>query len=203
MAFDFLGAINTMSPLVKLISEIGGRNKQAKVIRQTNVPTTAETQSDALLQALIDPNNPLLATLTAQDRETGLNDFQSQIRTMQQADRREGAMGRQGTFFNPERADEAVSFLTSRGIPQVGAMARETAMQRILNAATGKRQLMPAQQGRQAMQRNLGVGMASEGSQIPSQILDLLRGLGSQQQQPMNRYVNAPAQQVFGNIHWG
>jgi hypothetical protein len=163
--------------LVKLIGEIRGRQKTNTAINQTNVPTGAESQANALYQALLDPNNPMLEQLSAPERERNMADFQSQIRAMQLADRRAGAMGRSPTFFNPERADEAVSYLTSRGMPQVNALSRQQAQQRVMQAASGISGQIPLQAGRQERSMQQGVSNAGYNSQVPSKIWDILQSL--------------------------
>lgn len=169
--------LNSITPAVKLFSEVSGKNKAYKVAKAGNVPTQAETQQNALFQALLDPNSPLLRRLAEEQRMQGMSDLQSGIRERQLADRREVSMGRTPTFFNPERADEAVSFLTSRGMPGVSALANEQARQRIMSAATGYGGLMPTQVARQQQGTQLDVSRANYGSTVPPQILDILKGL--------------------------
>lgn len=178
MALSFLDSIG---PIANLIAGIRGQKQANSAITQSNVPTQAETQQNALYQALLDPNSPLLASLSEQDRVKNLEGFQSQIRAMQLADRRGQAMGRAPTFFNPERADEAVSFLTSRGLPQLNALAQEQAQNRIIRAATGYSTMQPAQADRLNTTMQQGVSNASYGSQIPKQILDILKGINQPQ----------------------
>lgn len=119
------------------LSEILSLFGANQAINKYNVATPSENASLALYQAMLNPNSPQMKTLTAQSREQGLADFQNQIREMQLADRRERAMGRSNTFFNPERADEQVSYLTSRGLPNINSMAQNNALQMIANAAKG------------------------------------------------------------------
>lgn len=186
--------LNQVTPLVSLIANMRGQKQASQAITRGNVPTEAETQQNALYQALLDPNSPLLRRLAEQDRATNLEGLQSGIRERQLADRREVSMGRAPTFFNPERADEAVSFLTSRGLPQMNALAQEQAQNRIIRAATGYSSMQPAQQGRLNTAMQQGVSNASYGSQIPPQILEILKSLGqSQGPQYDPRMVAKPA----------
>lgn len=179
-----LGFLDSVSPLVKLISQLQGQRGANKAITQANVPTQAETDSNALYRALLDPNSPLMAHLTEQAKTDNLSGFQSQINEMQLADRRSASMGRAPTFFNPERADEAVSYLTSRGIPQMNALAGQQAQNRIVQAAGGISGFAPAQQGRQKIQMQQGVSNATSNSMIPDQIMKILQQFGGGQQLP-------------------
>ncbi len=179
-----LGFLDQVSPWVNLISQLQGVKGANKAITQNNVPTQAETDSNALYKALLDPNSPLMAHLTEQAKSDNLSGFQSQINEMQLADRRAQSMGRSPTFFNPERADEAVSYLTTRGIPQMNAMAGQTAQNRIVQAAGGIAGFAPAQRARQTVQMQQGVSNATSNSMIPDQIMKLLQGIGGGQQLP-------------------
>lgn len=198
MAFDFL-------PLMNMAAGFIGQRNANKAVTRNNVPTAAEGQYNKIIQELMNPDSPLLKRLSERDRQSAIEAFQGQIRTMQTADRRNTAMGRQPTFFNPERADEAVNFLTSRAMGQMGAGADKLARDRILQAATGYQSLMPAQQGRLDTRMQQGVSNAAYTTKLPNQISDILRSLGGggQGQQLTNNYINRPAQEVFGNIYWG
>lgn len=185
MALSFLDSV---SPIVSLIGQIYGQNASNRAISKNNVATPAEKQSQALYAALADPNSPLLKQLTESQRADNLSGFQQQITEMQLADRRAGALGRSPTFFNPERADEAVSYLTSRGIPKLNEAAQSQAMQRILAAAGGQANAMPAQQNRQMINMQQGVSNANYASAIPEQLLNLFRGNTQKQNPDIMRY---------------
>ena len=196
--------LDVLGPAAKLYGEVRGQKQANQAINQSNVPTQAEAQQNALYQALLDPNSPLLRRLVEQDRATNVADLQTGIRERQLADRRAQALGRSPTFFNPERADEAVSFLTSRGLPQANALAQETAQNKIIRAATGYSGMQRGQQDRLNTSMQQGVGNAAYQSGIPQRIIDILNGKGGQSGQPVTAgYVNRPAQEVFGNINWG
>ena len=171
-------AIKQISPLVSLISDMRGKNQAYGAARAGNVPSQAETQQNALYQALLDQNSPIMKQLVDQDRATNLADLQTGIRERQLADRREVSMGRRPTFFNPERADEAVSFLTSRGLAGANTLANQTAIQRLLSAASGFGNLQPAQVGRLKQGTETNISQASYGSTVPNRILEILQQLG-------------------------
>ena len=189
--------LNTIAPFVQMASGVMGQRKNDKIIRQSNVATAGETQANELYKALLDPNSPILRGLSDEARKRALEDFQSQIRTMQGADRRSVSMGRTPTFFNPERADEAVSFLTSRGMPQLGALADQHARNRIIEAATGFRQAVPQEVARQTLGRQNAVSNSTYQAGIPNQIIDLLRGMSNQ-----GRTVTNPQSRDMGPINW-
>lgn len=174
MALSFLDSVN---PLVSLIAGIQGRNRANKAVTAGNVPTAAETQSNAIYQALLHPDSPLMQSASEQDRARNLADFQQQLTEMQLADRRAQSMGHAPTFFQPERADEAISYLTSRGLPQVNAMSQQQTNQRLLQAASGISGQVGPQQQRLNTTRQQGVSNASYGSQVPNQIMSILQGL--------------------------
>ncbi len=186
------GGGDSLGSLVKLLGDLHGQSQANKIVRQGNVATAAETQQNALYQALLDPNNPMTQQLSAQDRANNLANFQRQISEMQLADRRSVNAGRVPTFFNPERADEAVSYLTSRGLPQMDALAQQQAQARILQAAQGIGGLQGAQQGRQNLAMAQGLSNSAQQQTLPTQILDILRSIGGPQQTPMGKPA-APA----------
>lgn len=197
MALGFL--LNTVSPLVELVGHIAGQKKANAAFKQYNHPTKGEVQANALYQALLDPDSPLVNRLYEEEKSGLLDDFQSQIRTMQNADRRSAAAGRTPTFFNPERADEAISFLTSRGLPQVSALADQQARNRILDSARGFSGMVPAQTNRQDLNRDQALSRAASRQQIPTQIMDMLRGLISPPQGPTR--TGQPIQSFNPNIY--
>lgn len=165
------------------------QQKQAnKVVKKYNVPTAAEKQSAKLYAALADPNSPLLQQFTQQQRDLNLADFQTQIREMQLADRRAGQMGRSPTFFQPERADEVVNYLTTRGMAGLNANAQQQAIDRIRQAAGGVQTNQPYQADR------LGISAQNalkNTAAIPQTLMDIF----SPKQTPM--YT---AQDLFSKI---
>jgi hypothetical protein len=158
---------------IPFIADAVSARRQYGAVSKYNVQTPAEKQAFALYQALSDPNSPLLAQMAQEEEAQGASGLLSTIRAMQNADRRQGALGRQNTFFNPERADEAVDFLTSRGMPGIAQQAKQTAMDRILRSAQGMTGQIAPQAARQ--ERALGQKMELIESQgkIPQQLLDI------------------------------
>lgn len=184
MAFDFLN----------LAAGIYGQMQANKAVKKYNVPTAAETQSAQLYAALADPNSQLVQQFQKQEQEQGMAAFLSQLRSMQGADRRQQALGRSPTFFNPERADEAVSFLTSRGMPGIAANAKTAALNRILAAANG----IQTNQGPQADRLKVAGGQAiSNAAYIPAAVMKAF-GQTQQPQQQQSQDIQAQLNSMLG-----
>lgn len=133
MALDFLTQLgNYAGPISNIINAIRGPQK----VQQLPVPP-GEAYATSLYKALAEPNNSLVASMTAANQQQGMNDLQQQLTEQQLADRREVSMGRAPTYFDPERADQTVSYLTSRGAPGIAANARTQAINQIQAAAQG------------------------------------------------------------------
>lgn len=188
--------LNTIAPFVQMASGVMGQRATSKAAARGNAPTAAEIQYNNIVQELMNPDSPLLKRLSEKDRQSAIDAFQGQIRTMQTADRRNVALGRQPTFFNPERADEAVSFLTSRAMGPMGAGADELARNRLVQASTGYQNLMPTQQARLNSQTDEAKRLAAYRSEVPNQIIDVLRGMVSQ------RSLTNPQSRDMGPINW-
>ena len=144
----FSNGLNALSGIAGLISGIKGENDVYKAYKNQG-PTASEARSNELLNALLDPNNAMVKNLQQEELNRSAAEFLSRIRGMQLADRRIQGRGGQPTFFNPERADEAVDFLVSRALPQLSQSGMDTARSRIANVAQGLRGNIPAEQQRQ------------------------------------------------------
>jgi hypothetical protein len=183
---DVIGGMNNMvggsgNAITQLLSLFGAN----QAINKYNVATPAENTSMALYKALLDPNSKIMANMTGQLRQQNLGDFQTQLQEMQLADRRAAANGHAATFFQPERADETVNYLTSRGLPQLNNLATQQAIQRIASAASGINGFAPAQTARQQVAGNNMINNYS----LPEQIMKMFSQGGFQntpmQQTPM------------------
>jgi hypothetical protein len=98
-------------------------------------PTASEAQANSLFQALLDPNNSLVRQNTDINMQRGMQDLLMQLKLMQMQGARGQARGIRNTFFNPERADETISYLTSRALPSITQQARTQATNDIRSAA--------------------------------------------------------------------
>lgn len=196
-----LSWLNTITPIVSLLSGLAGERKVAKAKASAYAQTPAEKSSAALLAALGNPNSPLLQQLTEQERQQNVADYLSSIRGMQQSDRRQVALGRRPTFFNPERADEALSFLTSRGIPKLNQASKENAIRRIAAAAGGYSGLINAQGQRQAGMATLKGSMAERQSELPTQLLSMIGGMSYSPQDAFSILGNPNVKQ-YNPISW-
>lgn len=142
-------AISGISGILGLLSGIKGEKDVYNAYKNQG-PTASEAQSNSLLQALIEPNNSLVKSLQEEETQKSVRQFLSQLRSMQLSDRRIQGRGGQPTFFNPERADESVDFLTSRALPDLTSRGMDTARSRIAGVAQGLQGNIPAEQQRQA-----------------------------------------------------
>lgn len=201
------GASDPWGTLLSTLGSVYGHQQANQAVNRNNVPTAAETQQNAIYQALMDPNSPMMQQATQQARAQNLSDFQQQLTEMQLADRRAGAMGQRPTFFAPERADETMNYLATRGLPALNAASTARARTNLQTAAQGFGTLQGAQAGRLSTSAQQGVSNSQFGSQVPMQILNILRGTPQQstiqpQQQmpiygPMQQY---PGQQPINSM---
>lgn len=141
-------AVNGVSGILGLLSGIKGERDVYNAYKNQG-PTASEQQSNALVQALIDPNNSLVKSLQQEDTMNSVQQFLTQIRGMQAADRRIQGRGGQPTFFEPERADDAVNFLTSRALPGLTSAGLDSARSRIATSANALRGNIPVERDRQ------------------------------------------------------
>ncbi len=111
-------------------------------------PSEAERQTSSLLMALLDPNNSLVKQNTDINMQQGMHDMLMQLKQIQMQNARGQARGLRPTLFSPERADETVNYLITRGQPAITAAARDRATTDIRNVANGFSGLIPVQQQR-------------------------------------------------------
>lgn len=131
MALDFLNTISqAVGPIQQILGAIRGPQKP-KIQPQP----AAEKYAMSLLRALADPGNSLLKSIQQEEFQNLRSGQQSDIKSKVLADRREQSMGRSPVFFDPERADENISYQISRGTPLLQQQAHQNAIQRILKAA--------------------------------------------------------------------
>ncbi len=147
MALDFLsnmgGASDALSGIGGILNALGiGKPKL------NYGPTPSESQANSLFQALLDPNNSLVKQNSDVNMQKGMQDFLMQLKQMQMLDARRNARGNRATFFQPERADEVVNYLTTRGMPAIADQARTTAKNDIYNTATALKGFAPMEQAR-------------------------------------------------------
>lgn len=219
MAFGFLNTISSaIGPVSQILNAVrgfkgggGGGSSLPQYSAEygmnplNRAPTEAETQANALYKALLDPNSPILKQLAEQDRTTNLSNFQEQIKALQLADQRQKSMGRSSAFFNPERADETVNYLTSRAMPKLTDAGLTNAQARVLQAAQGMGGFKDVQYLRQ--NANFGT-MAGDieartrmGTQTPGGYGNIQSGISGIQQllkalnigQPQQQSITRPA----------
>lgn len=168
MALDFLGTASSgIGGLTSFASGIGGL-LNAFGIGKPKInygPTPSEQQANSLFQALLDPNNSLVKQNTDINIQKGMHDFLMQLKQMQMLDARRGARGLRGTFFQPERADEVVNYLTTRGMPAIADRARTQAVDDIRSTANSLKGFAPMEQER-INQRNQNRGVDYQNFQM-------------------------------------
>lgn len=151
MALDFLSGIgNGLSSIASIatpIMNILGAIKGPQKVQQLPIPE-GERFAASLYKAIADPNNSLVRSMTDSNIHTGMNALGMQLMEQQLADRREASMGRNPTFFDPERADQTIAYLTSRGAPAIAENAHVDAINQLLHAASGAGGFAGAQTGR-------------------------------------------------------
>jgi hypothetical protein len=111
-------------------------------------PSEAERQTSSLLMALLDPNNSLVKQNTDINMQRGMQDMLMQLKQIQMQNARGQARGIRPFLFSPERSDETMDFLMTRGQPAIAERARDRATTDIRNTAQGFAGLIPVQQQR-------------------------------------------------------
>jgi hypothetical protein len=123
--------------------------KQSRDLLVNRQPSQAETRANSLYEALLQPNNSLVRSQQEEGTRLGIEGLLTQIREMQNADRRSVARGRRGgTFSDPERRDEFLDYSISRGLPYIQQQALENARTNIGNQANSIKGFIPTQDAR-------------------------------------------------------
>lgn len=180
--------INAVGQIMNAIRGDRGVNNIASYASQ---PTGAELWTRDLLDALVNPDSPLAKNLAASEFATNRDAFLTQIKGMQSAGNRAVARGQRSAFFDPERRDEAVDYLTSRGLPMLQNQAQKNALERIATTATGTRNLVSPEFLRQqlsagamqSMESNRQINPLSRVTDTMGGIQSLLKALGNARQQ--------------------
>ena len=155
MALQFLqSALSSIGPLSQILGAvrgITGQRKQRKLFGEIANQGASEEEKYAISRqmALAEPNNSLVNSLQDEEFQLLMNALNQGIRGKVLSDRRESSLGRRPTYFDPERADENISFQLSRGAPAALLQARQNALSRIQGAATGVGAFAPASSQRQ------------------------------------------------------
>jgi len=151
---NFAGGAQSGGALGGILELLKGRTaykyaKQSRDLLVNRQPSQAEIRANSLYEALLQPNNSLVRSQQEEGTRLGIEGLLTQIREMQNADRRAVARGRRGgTFSDPERRDEFLDYSISRGMPYIQQQALETARTNIGNQARNIQGLMPAQNTR-------------------------------------------------------
>lgn len=144
MALDFLNTVNDIGTGIGSLLGALGKGKP----KLNYGPTPSEMQANSLFQALLDPNNSLVKQNTDANMQKGMLDFLMSLKQMQMAGNRAQARGVRSAFFSPERADESINYLLTRGQPAIVEKARETARNDIYNTANALKGFAGIEQSR-------------------------------------------------------
>lgn len=190
MALDFLGDLTSAATGIgSLLNSLGiGKPKM------DYGPTPSEAQANSLFQALLDPNNSLVKQNTDINMQKGMQDMLMQLKQMQMLGARGQARGLRNAFFNPERADETINYLLTRGQPAIAQQARDTARSDIYTTANALKGFASSEQARRTQQQtNAGVdyqnfqtqgGFGGMASRFGNGLQDFLKILMPQQTLP-------------------
>ena len=96
----------------------------------------AAQNASTYMAASADPNSPYFRNIAATEEQRGRNDLIASIDRIMREIASRGASGR-GTI-NPERRDETIWGLLTRGFQEAGMKAREMARTQLLNMAGGE-----------------------------------------------------------------
>lgn len=137
MALDFLGGSSGLGGITSFASGIGSLMNAFGVGKpKINYgPTPSEAQANSLFQALLDPNNSFVKQNADINMQKGMQDLLMQLKQMQMLGARGQARGIKNVFFSPERADETVNYLLTRGQPAIAENAKNKATADISNTA--------------------------------------------------------------------
>jgi hypothetical protein len=108
----------------------------------------SERYAISMQKALAEPNNSLVGQLQGEEFQMLMDAINQGVQGKVLSDRREAAMGRRPTFFDPERQDENIAYQLTRGAPAAQYQARQNAMERIRQSAVGVGGFASAQDSR-------------------------------------------------------
>lgn len=201
MALDFLNQITQGASGIGGILDAFGIGKP----KMNYGPTPSEAQANSLFQALLDPNNSLVKQNTDVNMQRGMQNLLMQLKLMQMQGARGQARGLRNVFFSPERADETINYLLTRGQPAIAENARETAVNDIRSTATSlqgfgrmeqeRRNAMDSNRDRDYSEFQTAGGFSGSASRLGDGLQNLLN-------QIMPARGNAPTSMGPYNLPW-
>lgn len=132
-----------------LINAFRGNSAANKAFKQSQMPTSAEIEYQSLLEALTNPESAKFKSVADQEYKGGVDAFLEQLRLITQQSNRQLARGQRSAFFDPERMDERLNYLTTRGLPKIRQQSNEIARGNIQKSAEGYANLSKPQIARQ------------------------------------------------------
>lgn len=194
MALSFLGdlagglssATGDIAPFAQGISsimELFGSSASDKAYKKA---MALQQEPAALYRAITDPNNPMLKRLTTDNTQAGMHALLMQLKQSQMMDSKRTGRNLRGTFFSPERTDETINYLLSRGAPAIEENARTGAINQMLASAGGLSRvnsMTSSAMMTQAAGKDAAGGMAGKIGELSKGIQGLIGTIQQPQQQ--------------------
>jgi hypothetical protein len=210
--FGALGnAANQVAPVAQglggLLNAFRGNRGADKAFSQSQLPTAAEQEVSILIDALSNPESARYKATYDTQYKQGVDAFLRQLQMINQASNRQMSRGLRPTFFNPERADETINYLTTRGLPNVASQAQESSRRNLATLADAQAGLIPMQKQRQASAYDYAQRTEANRQANPlggfGDILRLLQGFGGKSdEQKVNDFIKTnplpPINRRFG-----
>lgn len=146
-----------------IIDMFNNKDSFNDIYRQAGEISPEERLAQSYYMALGQPGNSLVKSLTDEQMRRNTEALLMQIRNMQNMDRRLISRGQRSTFFDPERRDETLNYLITRGAPALRAQAEDTARGNLETSARGLGGFASAGQNRLNNQLQLSKQQAVSG----------------------------------------
>lgn len=192
-AGDFFDSILPVAKGIGGIIDMFNKKDPYKdIYKQAGEISPEERLAQSYFMALADPNNSLVKSLTEEQMRKNTEALLMQLRNMQNMDRRLMARGQRGTYFDPERRDETLNYLLTRGAPALRAQAEETARNNLNSSAKGLAGFADSGQDRLNTQFKLAQqravsglsnssGLSGQIGQIGTSIQDILKAINGEE----------------------
>jgi hypothetical protein len=178
------GAANSIAPVAsglgQLVNAIRGTKSIDRAFEQSQMPTAAEIEYNTLVDAITNPESARYKSTYDTQYKQGVDAFLRQLQLITQQSNRQLARGQRSSFFAPERADETINYLTTRGLPGVQAQAQEQTKDTLKTLANARVGVIPIQRQRQqdafTFAQSKGVQQAANPLGMFGSVLKALQG---------------------------
>lgn len=182
-------AANSIAPMAnnlgQLVNAIRGTRSMDKAFAAYQQPTAAEQEYATLIDAISNPESARYKSMYGTQYNRGVDEFLKQLQLITQQSNRQLARGQRSAFFDPERMDERINYLTTRGLPGIQSEAEKQAKSTLATLADAQAGLMPVQRQRKqdafTFAQSKGVQQASNPLGAFGSVLRALQGLQQQQ----------------------